>query len=146
MTKLRQAAGISSTYTDSMTARHLLDRKNHLCSARSFREARDLLLLRRNGKVIHEYREICKKERETSLNDEERRRELSLYEFEVQRSKGRSFGKRREELEDTYRRMTESRKITDAVAQTYRYTCEDSSAMQVIVLPGDTCVSGGGGI
>ena len=24
--------------------------------------------------------------------------------------------------------MTESRKITDAVAQTYRYTCEDSSA------------------
>ncbi len=31
-------------------------------------------------------------------------------------------------MEETYRRMTESRKITEAVGETYRYTSEDSGA------------------
>ena len=31
-----------------------------------------------------------------------------------------------EELEELYRRMTESRKITEAVGETYRYTSEDA--------------------
>lgn len=81
------------------------------------------------SKCYKEYRAICKKEEETSLNDEERRRELSLYEFEVHEIEEAALRENEdEELEETYRRMTESRKITDAVAQTYRYTCEDSSA------------------
>ena len=81
------------------------------------------------SKCYKEYRAICKKAEETSLNDEERRRELSLYEFEVHEIEEAALRENEdEELEETYRRMTESRKITDAVAQTYRYTCEDSSA------------------
>ena len=66
---------------------------------------------------------------EASLDDESKRRELSLAEFEVNEIEEAALTEGEDdELEQLYRRMTESRKVTEAIAGTYQYTSEDSSA------------------
>lgn len=127
--KLKEAAELLINIHGQHDNKTLLQRKNHLVLLDLFGRKEIAPIKSEMSKCYKEYRAICKKEEETSLNDEERRRELSLYEFEVHEIEEAALRENEdEELEETYRRMTESRKITDAVAQTYRYTCEDSSA------------------
>ena len=127
--KLKEAAELLIDIHGQHDNKTLLQRKNHLVLLELFGRKEIAPIKSEMSKCYKEYRAICKKEEETSLNDEERRRELSLYEFEVHEIEEAALRENEdEELEETYRRMTESRKITDAVAQTYRYTCEDSSA------------------
>ena len=127
--KLKEAAELLIDIHGQHDNKTLLQRKNHLVLLDLFGRKEIAPIKSEMSKCYKEYRAICKKEEETSLNDEERRRELSLYEFEVHEIEEAALRENEdEELEESYRRMTESRKITDAVAQTYRYTCEDSSA------------------
>ena len=127
--KLKEAAELLIDIHGQHDNKTLLQRKNHLVLLDLFGRKEIAPIKSEMSKCYKEYRAICKKAEETSLNDEERRRELSLYEFEVHEIEEAALRENEdEELEETYRRMTESRKITDAVAQTYRYTCEDSSA------------------
>lgn len=127
--KLKEAAELLIDIHGQHDNKTLLQRKNHLVLLDLFGRKEIAPIKSEMSKCYKEYRAICKKEEETSLNDEERRRELSLYEFEVHEIEEAALRENEdEELEETYRRMTESRKIMDAVAQTYRYTCEDSSA------------------
>ena len=127
--KLKEAAELLIDIHGQHDNKTLLQRKNHLVLLDLFGRKEIAPIKSEMSKCYKEYRAICKKEEETSLNDEERRRELSLYEFEVHEIEEAALRENEdEELEETYQRMTESRKITDAVAQTYRYTCEDSSA------------------
>ena len=127
--KLKEAAELLIDIHGQHDNKTLLQRKNHLVLLDLFGRKEIAPIKSEMSKCYKEYRAICKKEEETSLNDEERRRELSLYEIEVHEIEEAALRENEdEELEETYRRMTESRKITDAVAQTYRYTCEDSSA------------------
>ena len=127
--KLKEAAELLIDIHGQHDNKTLLHRMNHLVLLDLFGRKEIAPIKSEMSKCYKEYRAICKKEEETSLNDEERRRELSLYEFEVHEIEEAALRENEdEELEETYRRMTESRKITDAVAQTYRYTCEDSSA------------------
>ena len=127
--KLKEAAELLIDIHGQHDNKTLLQRNNHLVLLDLFGRKEIAPIKSEMSKCYKEYRAICKKEEETSLNDEERRRELSLYEFEVHEIEEAALRENEdEELEETYRRMTESRKITDAVAQTYRYTCEDSSA------------------
>ena len=127
--KLKEAAELLIDIHGQHDNKTLLQRKNHLVLLDLFGRKEIAPIKSEMSKCYKEYRAICKKEEETSLNDEERRRELSLYEFEVHEIEEAALRENEdEELEETYRRMTESRKITDAVVQTYRYTCEDSSA------------------
>ena len=127
--KLKEAAELLIDIHGQHDNKTLLQRKNHLVLLDLFGRKEIAPIKSEMSKCYKEYRAICKKEEETSLNDEERRRELSLYEFEVHEIEEAALRENEdEELEETYRRMTESRKITDAVAQTYRYTCVDSSA------------------
>lgn len=127
--KLKEAAELLIDIHGQHDNKTLLQRKNHLVLLDLFGRKEIAPIKSEMSKCYKEYRAICKKAEETSLNDEERRRELSLYEFEVHEIEEAALRENEdEELEKTYRRMTESRKITDAVAQTYRYTCEDSSA------------------
>lgn len=127
--KLKEAAELLIDIHGQHDNKTLLQRKNHLVLLDLFGRKEIAPIKSEMSKCYKEYRAICKKAEETSLNDEERRRELSLYEFEVHEIEEAALRENEdEELEETYRRMTESRKIADAVAQTYRYTCEDSSA------------------
>ena len=127
--KLKEAAELLIDIHGQHDNKTLLQRKNHSVLPDLYGRKEIAPIKSEMSKCYKEYRAICKKAEETSLNDEERRRELSLYEFEVHEIEEAALRENEdEELEETYRRMTESRKITDAVAQTYRYTCEDSSA------------------
>ena len=81
------------------------------------------------AEVYHTYKEISRRLEDSSLDDVSRSKELSLAEFEVNEIEEAALTVGEdEELELTYRRMTESRKVTEAVAETYRYTAEDSAA------------------
>ena len=129
MSTLRDAAGILIDIHGQHDSQTLLNRKNHLAlldlSARG-----ELAPLKEKMRTAYrEYQDICRKEEEVSLDEEGRRRELSLAEFEVNEiEEAAPVPGEDEELELLYRRMTESRRIRDAIAETYRYTCEDVSA------------------
>lgn len=127
--KLKEAAALLIDIHGQHDNKTLLQRKNHLALLDLFGRKEIDPVKAEMAKCYKEYRKICKKSEETSLDEEARRRELSLSEFEVNEIEEASLVENEdEELEETYRRMTESRKITTAVAQTYRYTCEDSAA------------------
>ena len=75
------------------------------------------------------YQEISRQLENSMMDEESRRRELSLAEFEVNEIEEASLSPGEdEEVEQQYRRMTESRKVTEAVAETYQYTAEDLSS------------------
>lgn len=63
---------------------------------------------------------------QSSLDEESRRRELSLAEFEVNEIEEAALKEGEDELlEEQYRKMTDSRKLTEGVAEAYQYTAED---------------------
>ena len=73
-----------------------------------------------------EWKTVCKKVEQSSLDEESRRRELSLAEFEVNEIEEAALKEGEDEfLEEQYRKMTDSRKLTEGVAEAYQYTAED---------------------
>ena len=73
-----------------------------------------------------EWKTVCKKVEQSSLDEESRRRELSLAEFEVNEIEEAALKESEDELlEEQYRKMTDSRKLTEGVAEAYQYTAED---------------------
>lgn len=73
-----------------------------------------------------EWKAVCKKVEQSSLDEESRRRELSLAEFEVNEIEEAALKEGEDELlEEQYRKMTDSRKLTEGVAEAYQYTAED---------------------
>ncbi len=105
----------------------LLHRKNHLALLDLYAGSEIRPVKKEMGESYRKYQEICRQEEASALDEEGRRRELSLAEFEVNEIEEAALVPGEdEELEELYRRMTESRKITEAVAETYRYTCEDT--------------------
>ncbi len=79
--------------------------------------------------AYREYQRLSKKLEESRLDEQEQKRELSLAQFEVGEIEeaGLSDGED-EELEQTYRRMLDGKRITEGIAEAYRYTSEDSSS------------------
>nr|WP_294494867.1 DNA repair protein RecN [uncultured Mediterraneibacter sp.] len=129
MGTLKEAAGLLIDIHGQHDNQTLLNRRNHLALLDLF-AGEEVSPVR--AEMADAYRELQKTERllkESTLDDESRRRELSLAEFEVSEIEDAALTEGEDdELEQLYRRMTESRKITEAVAETYRYTSEDSTA------------------
>lgn len=105
----------------------LLHRKNHLALLDLYAGGEIRSLKKEMSRSYLNYQDICRQEEAASMDEDSRRRELSLAEFETAEIEdaGLTSGED-EELEQVYRRMTQSRKITEAVGETYRYTCEDA--------------------
>lgn len=105
----------------------LLHRKNHLALLDLYAGEEIRSLKKEMSRSYLNYQDICRQEEAASMDEDSRRRELSLAEFETAEIEdaGLTSGED-EELEQVYRRMTQSRKITEAVGETYRYTCEDA--------------------
>ena len=107
----------------------LLHRKNHLALLDLYADGEIRPVRQEMAESYRKYQELCRQEAASSLDEEGRRKELSLAEFEVNEIEEAALVPGEdEELEELYRRMTESRKITEAVGETYRYTCEDTGA------------------
>ena len=126
---LREVAGMLIDIHGQHDSQTLLHRKNHLALLDLYAKEETAPLKKEMSAAYRTWQEICRKAEESSLNEEERRRELSLASFEVQEIEDASLSPDEDvELEDQYRRMTESRRLTESIAETYQYTGEDARA------------------
>lgn len=106
----------------------LLNKKNHLSFLDLYAREETAPLKIKMEKAYSEYEDIRKRKEKFSLDETERRKELSLAEYEVKEIEEAALKEEEDtELEDQYRKMADSRKIRDAAAETYHYTCEDTS-------------------
>lgn len=107
----------------------LLHKKNHLALLDVY--AGDALekLKKKVHKSYREYQKCLKALEESGMDEQSRLREISLAEFEVNEIEEANLcDNEDEELEALYQRMTESRRFTEGIAETYQYTSEDASA------------------
>ncbi len=127
MTALKDVASMLIDIHGQHDNQTLLPRKNHLALLDLYAGSEIRPVKQEMWESYRKYQEICRQEEASSLDEEGRRRELSLAEFEVNEIEEAALvSGEDEELEELYRRMTESRKITEAVGETYRYTGEDA--------------------
>lgn len=129
MGTLREAAALLIDIHGQHDNQTLLNRKNHLALLDLFAGAEIRPVKENMAESYHIYQKITRQLEESSLDDDSRRRELSLAEFEVNEIENASLAEGEDdELEELYRRMTESRKVTQSIAETYQYTAEDTAA------------------
>lgn len=107
----------------------LLHKKNHLAFLDLYAGDAVKKWKEQTETAYWEYQRLSKKLEESRLDEQEQKRELSLAQFEVGEIEeaGLSDGED-EELEQTYRRMLDGKRITEGIAEAYRYTSEDSSS------------------
>lgn len=124
---LRDAAGLLIDIHGQHENQTLLQRKNHLALLDLYAKEETSPLRKEMAEKFRIYQELCRKKESSALDDESRRKEAVLAEFEVKEIEDAALvlGED-EELEDLYRRMTESRRVTESVAETYQYTGEDA--------------------
>lgn len=126
---LKEAASLLIDIHGQHDSQTLLNRKNHLALLDLYAAARISPLKEKMASAYRELRQITARLDESSMDDETRRRELSLAEFEVREIEEACLADGEdEELETRYRRMTQSRKITEAAAETYQFTAEKPGA------------------
>lgn len=127
ITALKNAAGLLIDIHGQHDNQTLLNRKNHLALLDLYAGEEIKPLKEKMKKAYACYQEICRQEDACAIDEESRRRELSLAEFEVNEIEDASLTHGEDdETEAAYRRMSESKKITKAVAETYLYTAGDS--------------------
>ena len=129
MGTLKEAAGLLIDIHGQHDSQTLLNRKNHLALLDLYAGDRIGPLKEAMAGAYSELRRIEREISDTSLDDESRRRELSLAEFEVHEIEEASLTEGEDEdLEGRYRRMTQSRRITEAASEAYQYTAEKAGA------------------
>ena len=106
----------------------LLHKKNHLAFLDLYARETVSGLKEETAEAYREY-QLCKRKlEESSMDERERQKELSLTEFEVNEIEEADLSEGEdEELEQTYRRMLDGKKITEGIAEAYQYTSEDTS-------------------
>lgn len=129
MSVLKTAAGLLIDIHGQHDNQTLLNRKNHLALLDLYAGERVRPWQEQMRRQYREYQEICRQEEASALDEEGRRRELSLAEYEVHEIEEAALVPGEdEETEALYRRMTESRRMTEAVAEAYRYAGGDGGA------------------
>ena len=106
----------------------LLHKKNHLALLDLYAKEKIEKLKTETAKAYKSWQTCRKKLEESSLDERERQKEISLAEFEVQEIEEASLREGEdEELEALYRRMCEGKKVAEGIAEAYHYTSEDMS-------------------
>lgn len=124
---LRDAAGLLIDIHGQHENQTLLQRRNHLSLLDLYAKEETSPLRKEMTEQFRIYQELCRKKESSAMDDESRRREAALAEFEVKEIEDAALVPGEdEELEEQYRRMTESRRVTESVAETYQYTGEDA--------------------
>lgn len=124
---LRDAAGLLIDIHGQHENQTLLQRRNHLSLLDLYAKEETSPLRKEMAEKFRIYQELCRKKESSAMDDESRRREAALAEFEVKEIEDAALVPGEdEELEEQYRRMTESRRVTESVAETYQYTGEDA--------------------
>ena len=124
---LRDAAGLLIDIHGQHENQTLLQRRNHLSLLDLYAKEETSPLRKEMAEKFRNYQELCRKKESSAMDDESLRREAALAEFEVKEIEDAALVPGEdEELEEQYRRMTESRRVTESVAETYQYTGEDA--------------------
>lgn len=106
----------------------LLHKKNHLAFLDLYARETVEELKKETAAAYRAYTACKKKLEESSLDERERQKELSLAEFEVQEIEDAHLTENEDdELENLYRRMLDGKKITEGISEAYQYTSEDAS-------------------
>ena len=129
MGMLKDVAGLLIDIHGQHDNQTLLNRRTHLALLDLYAGKEILPVKKEMADSFRTYQEISRQLENSMMDEKSRRRELSLAEFEVNEIEEASLSPGEdEEVEQQYRRMTESRKVTEAVAETYQYTAEDLSS------------------
>lgn len=129
MATLKDAASMLIDIHGQHEHQSLLHKKNHLAFLDLYVREDVEPLKKDTACAYREYLAYKKKLEESSLDERERQKEISLAEFEIREiEEAGLFEGEDEELELLYRRMSEGKKITEGIGEAYQYTSEDSSA------------------
>lgn len=105
----------------------LLHKKNHLAMLDVY--ARDKVgeLKPKVAQAYRDYQKCRKALEESGLDEESRQKEVALTEYEVAEiEKANLLEREDEELDALYQRMTEGRRFTESIAETYQYTSDSA--------------------
>lgn len=107
----------------------LLHKKNHLVLLDQYAGKCIGSLKEEMADSYRKFQEIIRQEEQSCTDEDIRRRELSLAEYEVNEieTAGLAVGED-EELEKSYRRMAESRNLAEAISETYGFTSENATS------------------
>ncbi len=120
---LKEAASILIDIHGQHEHQSLLYKKNHLTILDAFAKENIKQVKEKLAKAYLIYKEQ-KEELEEALTDEkERNKEIGFLEFEIQEIRQAKLSRQEDEtLEETYRRMTNGKKIVGNLEETYEYT------------------------
>lgn len=129
MSTLKDVASILIDIHGQNEHQSLLHKKNHLAFLDLYAREEVEELKKCVASSYREYQSCKKKLEESSLNERERQKEISLAEFEIHEIEEAGLAEGEdEELELLYRRMSDGKKITEGIAEAYQYTSEDASS------------------
>lgn len=126
---LKEAASILIDIHGQHEHQSLLYKKNHLGIVDAF--ARDMIGdVKQNVFLAHKDYKAWEKELKENVTDESQRaKEVSFLEFEVEEIRDADLKPGEDEdLEELYRRMVNSKRITECVSEAYRYTSEGNES------------------
>ena len=127
MSILKEAASLLIDIHGQHDSQSLLQRRNHLSLLDLFGKEEIYPLKEEMAAAYKKYQELVKKRDASSMDAESRARELDLARYEVAEiEEAAPLPGEDTDLEELYHRMVQSRKVTEAVAESYRYTGEDA--------------------
>lgn len=127
--KLKEAAALLIDIHGQHEHQSLLNQKNHLQILDAYAKKDLKEVLPKIAKVYREYVEIRNEQKEASMDLEQRNRELSFLQYEVEEIENANLSVGEdEELELQYRRMSNNQKIIGSLSQAYQLTAENGAA------------------
>lgn len=128
MSVLKDVASILIDIHGQHEHQTLLHKKNHLALLDVYAKDKVDPIKTAVSRAYREYQKCKKEAEESGMDEQSRQKEISLTEFEVQEiGEANLQPDEDEELESLYQRMTESRRFTEGISETYQYTSESAS-------------------
>jgi len=123
--KLKQAAEILIDIHGQHEHQSLLYKKNHLMILDAFAKEETRIIKDKLKPAYEQYRSCQLKLKGDNKGEEERRREAALIQYEIDEIKTAQLDPGEDDaIEEQYRRMVNSKKISERVAEAYSYTSD----------------------
>lgn len=123
MSLLRDVASLLIDIHGQHDHETLLHKKTHLTFLDAFADNDISTLKTQVEEEYHAYKACQKELAEATMDDAEKQRELSLLQYEIQEIENAELKVGEDDsLEELYKRMTNGRKISDHISETYQYT------------------------
>ena len=127
MSVLKDVASILIDIHGQHEHQALLHKKNHLALLDVYAKDKIEPMKASISRAYREYQKCKKAVEESGMDEQSRQKEISLTEFEVREIEEAGLRMNEdEELESLYQRMTESRRFTEGISETYQYTSESA--------------------